>query len=55
MNGESVIDTDVVLWPTIGFRHVTRVEDWPALSGVSKSVHLKPYGFFARNPAIPEE
>ena len=54
-NGEPVKDADLVLWPTIGFRHVTRVEDWPALSTVWKSVRLRPYGFFARNPSIPEE
>lgn len=54
-DGESVVDTDLVLWPTIGFRHVTRVEDWPALSTVWKSVRLKPYGFFSSNPAIAEK
>lgn len=54
-NAEPAKETDLVLWPTIGFRHVTRVEDWPALSTVWKSVRLRPYGFFARNPSIPEE
>jgi primary-amine oxidase len=54
-NGEPTKGTDIVLWPTIGFRHVTRVEDWPALSTVWKSVSLRPYGFFASNPSIPEE
>ncbi len=54
-NAEPTNETDLVLWPTIGFRHVTRVEDWPALSTVWKSVRLRPYGFFSRNPSIPEE
>ena len=52
-NDQSTRGEDLVLWPTIGFRHVTRVEDWPALSTVWKSVRLRPYGFFASNPSIP--
>ncbi len=54
-NGENVADADLVLWPTVGFRHVTRIEDWPALSTVWKSVKLRPYGFFDHNPAIDIE
>ena len=51
-DGDPVVDTDLVLWPTIGFRHITRVEDWPILSVVWKSIHLRPYGFFDGNPSV---
>ena len=53
-DGEATVAEDLVLWPTVGFRHVTRAEDWPALSVVWKSVRLRPYGFFPGNPAFAE-
>ncbi len=49
---ENITGADIVLWPTLGFRHVTRVEDWPILSTVWKSVRLRPYGFFNKNPSV---
>ena len=51
-NSEIGDEMDIVLWPTMGFRHVTRPEDWPVLSTVWKSVKLRPYGFFAQNPSF---
>lgn len=51
-NGER-LDGDLVVWPTIGFRHVTRPEDWPVLSTVWKGISLRPYKFFDRNPSVP--
>lgn len=47
------LEGDLVVWPTIGFRHVTRPEDWPVLSTVWKGISLRPYRFFDRNPSVP--
>ena len=43
---------DIVLWPTIGFHHVPRPEDWPVLPTMWHSLSLVPDGFFDRNPAL---
>lgn len=48
---ESIVNTDIVLWYTIGFRHVTRPEDWPVLPTMWHDFTLRPYGFFARDPS----
>ncbi|MDH3667643.1 MAG: hypothetical protein OEN23_12005 [Paracoccaceae bacterium] len=50
-DGEALETDDLVAWYTIGFRHVTRPEDWPVLTTVWQSLALRPYGFFTRNPA----
>jgi primary-amine oxidase len=47
-----VDNADIVLWPTIGFHHLPRPEDWPVLPTVWHSLSLVPYGFFDRNPGI---
>ncbi|HEY1796746.1 MAG TPA: hypothetical protein VGG57_11580 [Stellaceae bacterium] len=49
-----VADTDIVLWPTIGFHHLPRPEDWPVLPVMWHSLSLVPDGFFDRNPALAE-
>jgi len=51
-NGEPIGGDDLVVWPTIGFRHVTRPEDWPVLNTMWRGITLRPYGFFTRNPAV---
>ena len=53
-NGEPLDPADLVLWATLGFRHVTRHEDWPALGLQKQTIRLIPHGFFARNPAVDE-
>ncbi len=45
-------NTDLVVWYTIGFHHVTASEDWPVLPMMWHSVLLRPFNFFDRNPAI---
>jgi primary-amine oxidase len=52
IDGESVVNTDIVAWYTIGFHHLTRPEDWPVLSTIWHGVKLRPYGFFTRNPGL---
>ncbi len=51
-DGENISRGDLVTWCTIGFRHVTRPEDWPVLTTVWQGVTLRPSGFFTRNPAL---
>ena len=48
----SVANTDIVLWPTMGFHHVPRPEDWPVLPTMWHSLSLVPDGFFDRDPAV---
>ena len=51
-NNQSIVNTDLVLWLTMGHHHVTAAEDWPVLSPVPMSFKLKPVNFFDRNPAL---
>ena len=51
-NNQSIVNTDLVLWLTIGHHHVTATEDWPVLSMEPMSFKLKPVNFFDRNPAL---
>ena len=48
----SLVDTDLVLWLTVGHHHVTAAEDFPVLSLEPLSFRLKPVNFFDRNPAL---
>ena len=43
---------DVVLWYNVGFRHITRAEDWPAMPAMWHSFRLRPFNFFDRSPAM---
>jgi primary-amine oxidase len=47
-----VVNADIVLWYTMGFHHLPRPEDWPALPTMWHSVSLVPYGFFDHNPTL---
>ncbi len=43
---------DVVVWYVFGAHHFPRLEDWPVMPVVKVGFHLRPVGFFDRNPAL---
>jgi primary-amine oxidase len=47
-----LVDTNIVLWHTIGVLHVPRPEDFPVMPVEYAGFMLKPIGFFERNPAL---
>lgn len=56
IDGENIVDADVVLWPTLGMRHVPRPEEWPIMSTMTRSITIRPFGFHPFNPAFyPDE
>ncbi|WP_040167401.1 primary-amine oxidase [Microbacterium gorillae] len=46
------VDTDIVLWHTVGVTHIPRSEDWPVMPNEVASFQLLPNNFFDRNPAL---
>jgi primary-amine oxidase len=48
----SIVDTDVVLWHTLGVTHFCRPEDFPVMPCEYAGFLLKPAGFFDRNPGL---
>ena len=49
---ESIDNQDVVLWYTVGFRHITRSEDWPGMPTLWHSFRLRPFNFFDGSPVM---
>jgi primary-amine oxidase len=47
-----LVNTDVVLWHTFGTTHLVRPEEWPVMPVEYAGFHLKPVGFFDRNPSL---
>jgi primary-amine oxidase len=45
-------EADIVLWHTIGIHHLVRGEDWPVMPVLWHSFELRPFDFFAGNPAL---
>ena len=48
----SLVNTELVLWYTVGVHHVPWPEDWPIMPVNYAGFMLKPAGFFDRNPAL---
>lgn len=49
---EPVRNEDVVVWATMGFTHIPRVEDFPVMPVETHNIHLVPANFFDRNPGL---
>jgi len=51
-NNESIANTDVVTWYTLGITHIPRPEEWPIMPVTHLGFKLIPVGFFDRNPGL---
>ncbi|KAF8003081.1 hypothetical protein HF325_002326 [Metschnikowia pulcherrima] len=49
---EPVRNDDIVVWATMGFTHIPRVEDFPVMPVETHNIHLVPANFFDRNPGL---
>lgn len=49
---DPVRNEDCVVWATLGFTHIPRVEDFPVMPVETHNIHLVPFNFFDRNPAL---
>jgi primary-amine oxidase len=48
----AIVDTDIVVWYSVGMHHVVRAEDWPVMPSAAHTLELRPFDFFDRNPAL---
>jgi primary-amine oxidase len=48
----NLLDTDVVLWYTVGVTHLPRPEEFPVMPVARAGFRMIPWGFFGRNPAL---
>ncbi|GMG20231.1 unnamed protein product [Ambrosiozyma monospora] len=49
---ENVRNADPVVWATLGFTHIPRPEDFPVMPVEIHEIHVTPFGFFEKNPAL---
>lgn len=47
-----IANRDIVAWYTVGFHHITRMEDWPVMPTHWFGFRLMPHNFFGSNPAM---
>jgi len=47
----AINNADIVLWATLGFRHIPKAEDFPLLPVVWHEVSLRPENFFDKDPS----
>ncbi|XP_045177368.2 amiloride-sensitive amine oxidase [copper-containing]-like [Mercenaria mercenaria] len=52
INGESIVDDDIVNWVTVGFLHVPTTEDMPMTVKVETGFMLRPFNFFDRTSSF---
>ena len=52
VNNRAIKNTDIVIWYTLGMRHMVRAEDWPVMPVATSTLELRPFDFFDRNPAL---
>lgn len=48
INGESIVDDDLVAWVTVGFLHIPTTEDFPMTVKVETGFMLRPFNFVDR-------
>lgn len=48
---QKIANADIVAWYTMGFRHITRPEDFPILPTRWHEFQLRPVQFFDRDPS----
>jgi primary-amine oxidase len=51
-DNENIYGTDIVIWYSLGFTHITKPEDYPIMPAARVSVNFAPHGFFPRSPAL---
>jgi primary-amine oxidase len=51
-NNENLLNTDVVVWYTVGITHIPRPEEWPVMPATHLGFRIIPGGFFSANPAL---
>ncbi|MGL1920062.1 MAG: hypothetical protein OCD03_03475 [Hyphomicrobiales bacterium] len=49
---QDIDNQDIVLWPTLGFDHIPRVEDWPIMPTMFMQISIRPFNFFDQNPTM---
>jgi Cu2+-containing amine oxidase len=52
IDGESIVDDDIVNWVTVGFLHVPTTEDMPMTVKVETGFMLRPFNFFDRTASF---
>ena len=49
---QNIDNKDIVLWPTMGFDHLPRTEDWPVMPSMFMKISIRPFNFFDQNPSM---
>ena len=49
---QNIDNQDIVLWPTLGFDHIPRAEDWPIMPTMFMQISIRPFNFFDQNPTM---